>query len=240
MQSPHSGNSQSGSSHSSGGFSSLRCVRHNYLYYPFDWTDEVTGKKYRQGYYDEDGNYYKDVVFRRNGKYEDILCQCEYCDTVTKLDWTEDGPLICPQCGGSMKILSALDEYAREPNWDSVRQSGDSVDPTDRNRDGGKTDDVQEEDSDKNTAKTIITAFIILIMLLGLIVEAASSSNSYPTSSSRLMEIGYVYWDSVNNKWVHVDQYGNVISDGSGGSGGSNMIPEDDETPEDLVHETDE
>ena len=104
--------------------------RHNYLYYPLSWTDQATGQSFKRGYYDEDGAYYENVVFRRDGQYKDVVCRCEYCDTVTKIDWTDGGPLICPQCGGAMTMVSAVDE-----------QIGDAFhpDPTQRASDSGNS-----------------------------------------------------------------------------------------------------
>lgn len=31
----------------------MRSVNHDYVYYPVDWTDESTQKKFKKGYYDE-------------------------------------------------------------------------------------------------------------------------------------------------------------------------------------------
>ncbi len=107
-------------------------LHHNYCYYPLSWTDEATGRHYEKGYYDEDGQYYENVVFRRSdGVYKNVVCQCEYCDTINKIDWTEGGPLICPQCGGTMKLLSALDEYTQDPQYQQTRRSPGYVDYAD-------------------------------------------------------------------------------------------------------------
>ena len=101
------------------------CLKHNYEYYPSDWTDASTGRTYKKGYYDEEGQYYEDVAFRYDGRYKDVICRCEYCDTVTKLDWSEGGALICPQCGGTLKLVSFLDEYTRDPGYDKARRDPD-------------------------------------------------------------------------------------------------------------------
>ncbi len=110
------------------------CRNHNYEYYPSDWTDADTGTHYEKGYYDENGRHYEDVAFLRDGKYKNVLCKCEYCDTVTKLDLEKDGPLICPQCGGTMKLLSELDEYTRDPNYEKNRSIPSYVDYADLNK----------------------------------------------------------------------------------------------------------
>ena len=110
------------------------CLKHNYEYYPNDWTDTATGVRYEKGYYDENGKHYEDVAFLYDGKYKNVLCKCEYCDTVTKLDWEKDGSLICPQCGGTMKLLSELDEYTRDPNYEKNRSIPGYVDYADLNK----------------------------------------------------------------------------------------------------------
>ena len=129
------------------------CVHHNYYYYPFSWTDEASGREYKKGYYDEEGKYYENVVFRTNGTYKTVICKCEYCDTITKIDWTEGGPLICPQCGGTLTIVSALDEYTQDPNYEKVRTRADYVDYADR----------EEDDSGGDIDTTISSFFVISI-----------------------------------------------------------------------------
>ena len=139
------------------------CVHHNYLYYPFSWTDEATGEEYKKGYYDETGNYYENVVFRKDGQYKNVVCQCEYCDTVTKIDWTEGGPLICPQCGGTMKILSALDEYTRDPQYDSYRLKSDYVDYGNRNQFSYSRGGSSSSARSTLAAAIAVIAFIIMV-----------------------------------------------------------------------------
>lgn len=166
------------------------CVHHNYLYYPFDWTDAETGKAYKKGYYDEDGQYYQHVAFREDGKYKDVLCQCEYCDTTTKIDWSEGGSLICPQCGGTMKLLSTLDEYTRDPNYETVLQSG-------------VYEPVGSYSSDRAPSKLVKIIPIIIVALFYLLSAGVFDSSS---RSSGEPEIGYrgndgmVYYG--NGTWV--------------------------------------
>ncbi len=89
--------------------------RHDYVYYPESWTDETTGTSYEKGYYDENGQYYNSVAFPKDGKYENVVCHCPYCDQNTVLNLTaEDATshnLQCPHCGGPMEIESELDDY---------------------------------------------------------------------------------------------------------------------------------
>lgn len=145
------------------------CVKHNYMYYPFSWTDEATGRSYQKGYYDETGAYYENVVFRSEGKYKDVICKCEYCDTVSKIDWTEGGALICPQCGGTMQILSALDEYTQDPNYDKVRTHADYVDYSQRNRSLNK----------RNMLFIFSAVFLITMVLVMAFVNKTRSIGYY-------------------------------------------------------------
>ncbi len=88
-------------------------TRHDYVYYPDSWTDTSTGTYYEKGYYDENGDRYDDVSFARNGKYENVLCHCDYCgrDTLLNLDATDAlTDLKCPGCTAPLTIKSALDE----------------------------------------------------------------------------------------------------------------------------------
>ncbi len=94
------------------------CLRHNYIYYPESWTDGNTGKTYQKGYYDEEGTYYQDVVFRRNGRYDNVVCKCEYCGTTSKVSWTgETQTLSCPSCGGPLNVTACIDEYTQDPAY---------------------------------------------------------------------------------------------------------------------------
>ena len=93
--------------------------QHDYVYYPESWTDQGSGITYQKGYYDENGQYYADVSFTKNGRYENVICNCPYCGQNTILNLTSDDisahHLQCPHCGGPMTIRSELDEYFRQP-----------------------------------------------------------------------------------------------------------------------------
>ena len=92
---------------------------HDYVYYPESWVDESTGTSYQKGYYDENGQFYDNVAFQKDGKYENVVCHCPYCfqDTVMNLDAGENAVrnLQCPHCGGPMEIQSELDDYLSGP-----------------------------------------------------------------------------------------------------------------------------
>ena len=89
--------------------------RHDYVYYPESWTDQTTGTSYAAGYYDENGQYYDNVTFQKDGKYENVVCRCPYCGQNTILNLTAEDVLAhnlqCPHCGGPMEIQSELDDY---------------------------------------------------------------------------------------------------------------------------------
>lgn len=93
--------------------------RHDYVYYPESWTDPDSGASYEKGYYDENGQYYDSVAFAQNGKYENVVCRCPYCDTRTVLNLDAAGAsgqsLKCPGCGAPMEILSQMDELTEPP-----------------------------------------------------------------------------------------------------------------------------
>ena len=86
---------------------------HDYVYYPIAWIDTATGTSYEKGYYDENGQRYENVSFEENGKYENVLCHCPYCeqDSILNLDAdkVQMHNLQCPNCGGPMEIRSQLD-----------------------------------------------------------------------------------------------------------------------------------
>lgn len=89
--------------------------RHDYIYYPIAWTDTSTGRYYEKGYYDENGQRYENVAFEKNGKYENVICHCPYCDQDTILTLDADNishSLQCPHCNGPMELKTQLDEYS--------------------------------------------------------------------------------------------------------------------------------
>ena len=89
--------------------------RRNYVYYPELWRDPVSGREYQPGYYDDTGVHYESVSFENDGKYENVVCRCPYCDTKTVLNLdakdVTNQTLTCPNCGGQMDIVSALDDF---------------------------------------------------------------------------------------------------------------------------------
>ena len=88
---------------------------HTYVFYPIGWTDPTSGRQYEQGYYDENGERYENVSFaEKDGSYKNVLCECEYCGTRVVSDMQPGETLTCKACGGSMKIVGAVDEAVSE------------------------------------------------------------------------------------------------------------------------------
>ena len=89
--------------------------QHDYVYYPASWTDPISNTSYEEGFYDENGQYYKSVAFPQNGTYENVVCRCPYCGRESILNLSQDDvyrhDLECSHCGGPMEIVSTLDEY---------------------------------------------------------------------------------------------------------------------------------
>ena len=94
--------------------SRYRGRRHDYVFYPVAWTDESTGTSYEKGYYDENGTRYDNVSFEKDGRYENVVCHCPYCeqDSILNLSSEEVNSfsLKCPECGAPMELKSELDQ----------------------------------------------------------------------------------------------------------------------------------
>lgn len=135
--------------------------RHDYIYYPSAWTDSATGKTYREGYYDENGQYYDNVAFRENGKYQNVLCHCPYCgtDTVLNLDNMEGATqeLKCPNCTGQMEIKSELDEVISETEQDSFHRNTDNA------------VSIEEKKKKRKNTAIIIASILALLLVRGAV-----------------------------------------------------------------------
>lgn len=89
-----------------------RCKHHDYVHYDHPWTDETTGKEYKAGFYDEEGNFYEDIVFSKQGEILDTttaVCKCEYCRMEDSRRWA-DREKPCTHCGGTMMLVSQVDD----------------------------------------------------------------------------------------------------------------------------------
>ena len=91
------------------------------MYYPVAWLDESTNTTYQNGYYDEQGNHYDNLILKNNEKYENVPMHCEYCETTQVRDLTDDNEtMTCPHCGANMVIDAILDERTDIPSYDQT------------------------------------------------------------------------------------------------------------------------
>ena len=72
---------------------------HDYVYYPHSWTNEQ-GVSFREGYYDENGQYYANMVAKG---VQTCLC-CTYCGNHMMYTWKEGMVPTCDKCGGVFQI----------------------------------------------------------------------------------------------------------------------------------------
>ena len=169
--------------------------RHDYVYYPFAWTDTATGSRYDKGYYDENGQRYENVSFEKNGKYENVICHCPYCDqdNVLTLDaeTARTHSLQCPHCGGPMELKTQLDEYAGTGNTYTSYSSSRNMD--------------QAAPKKKRHTGAIIAAILFVLMLIGFIGEKDAGQ----TESYEPPEQGYVINYSDNS---NISLFGEAVS----------------------------
>ena len=106
-----------------------RSRNHDYVYYPSSWLDELTGRRYESGFYDELGNHYDHVVIKNGANYE-TRASCDYCGTEIKLNWTEGALPSCPNCGALLHEIvdnSIVEEQLQDiPQYSSGVSSGAS------------------------------------------------------------------------------------------------------------------
>ena len=80
-------------------------VKHDYIYYGMDWEDD--GKYYKKGYYDENGSFYEDIIFARDGQYHKRF-DCEYCNNNEYITWKEGTRPVCSNCGAEMNTSEII------------------------------------------------------------------------------------------------------------------------------------
>ena len=145
--------------------------RHNYIYYPEIWRDPVSGREYQPGYYDDSGVRYESVAFENNGRYENVVCHCPYCDTKTvenlnAVDATSQ-ILDCPNCGGQMEIVSELDDFISAKN--EMDSSEDSFGYELSSSSVYDRSSYNPEVETKNPAKKA-SCFLIVALILSLFI----------------------------------------------------------------------
>ncbi|MBO4807715.1 MAG: hypothetical protein J5537_01645 [Lachnospiraceae bacterium] len=103
-----------------------RCKNHDYVFYATSWVDAGSGREYQTGYYDENGNYYRDIVFSQQGKILDnatAVVRCDYCGTEDSRPWA-DREKPCEHCGGNVTVVSQVDELENTGTW--ITSSGNA------------------------------------------------------------------------------------------------------------------
>ncbi len=185
-----------------------RCKNHDYVHYDRAWTDESTGKEYKAGYYDEEGNFYEDIVFSEHGQILDTataVCRCDYCRMEDSRPWAErEKP--CEHCGGNMSLVSQIDELATDNNSFIGSNSGDF-----------------------NLKSIILIILLVLISpcviggILGAILDLAGvdtsddtgSSSYYEESSDDSSALSYNIPDIGSTMYLKADDGGYVLTDQS-------------------------
>ena len=164
-----------------------RCKNHDYVHYDHPWTDDKTGVEYKAGFYDEEGTFYEDIVFSKQGEILDTttaVCRCDYCRMEDSRRWA-DREKPCTHCGGTMSLVSQVD---------------DLVDDT------GNLEDLAKavyEAEDKRWSTRVILFTIILIFLspciLGIfglvyeIIEAVVGTGVQQTANYLDSDSAYEY-----------------------------------------------
>ena len=148
--------------------------RHDYVYYPESWTDSGSGTRYEKGYYDENGKHYDSVSFRKDGRYDNVVCHCDYCntDSVLTLDNDSGGTqnLVCPNCGAPMTIKTALDEI--------VAQGDDDSDPAEDTVEAAHG--LSEQGQPKKKSLLGLIVFVAAALVLMNLFGRAQNSYSIP------------------------------------------------------------
>ena len=182
------------------------CMNHDYMYYPEPWTDPVTGTYYQSGYYDEDGQYYENMVVNENGKCKTRL-KCAYCDTIVDLEWLEGAALVCPSCG------APLDDKVSDIPVDNVQQSGEYT--ADADYSGNGSAPGKKRMSGCLIAVIVVVALFVIMTIVGTVMNLADSSASssaaatYSQSSQTSSINGQdsIYVDEIGRDCEWLDEY---------------------------------
>ena len=88
------------------------CKRHDYVYYP-ETVKNAEGVRYRAGYYDETGKYYKELMVFCGVAEEGITCKyCGHRMQATEIEDMED--LKCPNCDASFELVTPADVVKKD------------------------------------------------------------------------------------------------------------------------------
>ncbi len=89
-----------------------RLKKHDYVYYPHSWTGD-NGTLYREGYYDENGQYYANML----AENIQTNLQCTYCGNHMVYTWKEGMVPTCEKCGAvfQIDITDSKEKYKENP-----------------------------------------------------------------------------------------------------------------------------
>ncbi len=77
----------------------FHCLTHDYDYYSQGWIAS-DGRRFEEGYYDENGHYYTNVAVSG----ETTVLKCSYCGNHKIYKWTEGDLPVCENCGAPFQI----------------------------------------------------------------------------------------------------------------------------------------
>lgn len=161
----------------------FRSIRHDYFYLPETKSDETSGKTYKQGFYDENGNYYKQVIVKK-GKTLRTQAACSFCGTQIKLKWEEGALPSCPNCGAALSeiLTDAVVEEEVRAVPKTVRVPSSGYEDDNSLYSGGETYTASNE---SRTAAYGAAAVVLAVTVGGLLIGGLSSNNKNSTTRTR-------------------------------------------------------
>ncbi len=83
------------------------CLHHDYIFYPADFID-TQGTHRKRGYYDEKGNYYKELHIHHKPNDKGVVCK--YCGHNAVINLNEESlkNIVCPKCGAPLDYVEAV------------------------------------------------------------------------------------------------------------------------------------
>ena len=95
------------------------CSSHDYDYYPKAWTAS-DGRSFEEGYYDEKGQHYNNVVMVGGT----TMLKCEYCENRMVYRWKEGDVPVCDKCGARFQIDITDKEKTAHGNYGRGSNTG--------------------------------------------------------------------------------------------------------------------
>ena len=132
---------------------------HNYAYYQSDW--EYEDVHYNSGFYDENGKYYDRIVFEYDGVFNNIIVECENCNSISRIDWKYGESLKCPYCGSCVHLKTAIDTYTQDPDYTYFKEIAEPQYESEKEATAKKT---------KKTVKIVLITYFIIMALFAISV----------------------------------------------------------------------